>query len=201
MRLVSLAAVALVAVAFNPGVVQAQHGGPPTAAAHRQQNPDNEKETKRCAEMSEEERRATLRCQTEEERREDEYARIQAEREERERPTRTSFLKWIHVDGLWIANNVGLKSYGLIGTHVAVMEVGRLQFYGPPGVMLIMDRDGDSWRARPGLTWGFSLRLTDARLPGTQKNVGLFLNLAKVWTTGSVRSGRDMIGFSMTLGD
>lgn len=203
MRVARVEAIVGMVLLVSPAIAYAQQtavGRLPVVERDRHQAGAIEEEVP-CADLPEEERRATLRCQTDEERREDEYARIQREREEREQPERTSFLKWIHVDGLWMANNIGLRSYGVIGTHVAVMEVGRLHLYGPPGVMLVMENDGEAWRARPGLTWGFSLRLADMRLPGSTKNVRLFLNVAKVWTTGNVRTGRDMMGLSFTWGD
>src|SRR5688572_28810602 len=58
------------------------------------------KEESYCASLPEKQRRATEKCKTEEERREDDYQRRVAERLEREKPRRTSFLKWLHVDGL-----------------------------------------------------------------------------------------------------
>jgi hypothetical protein len=179
---------------------QVEQTGTSSSPDQQAQKDDKERRETPCSEMAEDERRETTRCMTDAELRQADYEKLQREREERERSTRTSFLKWIHVDGLWTATEFNRRSFGLIGTHVAVMEFGRLHLYGPPGVMLVMERSGESWRARPGLTWGLSVHLTDVTMPGSQKRAGLYLNLAKLWTTGNFRNGRDMIGLSMTWG-
>lgn len=163
---------------------------------------------KPCSELSEKERRVTERCKTDQERREDEQKKRLAEIEEAERPARSSFLKWLHVDGGWVQSSNSTVFQGLIGTHICVFETGRLQIYGPPGIMLIRQRTGPSeHRLQAAFTWGFSIRLFDARFPGTSRNIRVFGNVAKVWSGGSrdasslsARSGIDMIGLSVTFG-
>ena len=81
--------------------------------------------------------------------------------------------------------------------------MGRLQVFGPPGVLLLSvpDVNGDR-RLTLGYTWGLSVRLTDVALFGRSKDMTLFLNVSKVWTaTGAdsqgTGSGYDMMGFSI----
>lgn len=112
---------------------------------------------------------------------------------------RTSFLKWVHVDGLWIPAANQLDSFGVIGTHLTVANIGRLYIYGPPGVMLIRQRNGEQWMLRPAFTWGFSFYLKDLTVPGSGRTVQLFVNLTKVWTEGDQRNGMDMVGLSVTF--
>jgi len=152
----------------------------------------------RCEKLPEEERRRTVECQTDAEQREDAYKKRLAEQLAKERDSRTSFLKWIHVDGLWVPTELGASTYGIIGTHIIVAEIGRLALYGPPGVMLLASREGDTWRMRPAFTWGVSVYLTDFRWPGSREEARLFLNVGKVWTTGDYRTGMDMAGLSVT---
>jgi hypothetical protein len=152
----------------------------------------------RCASLNETERRKTEACKTDEERREDEYEERLKAREEKERPTRSSFLRWVHTDGLWIPTESGNPTFGLIGVHVAVAKVGRLHIYGPPGVIVLRQRTQHGWMFRPGFTWGVSIYLTDVRFPGTSRAALLFANLTKCWTHGDQRNGMSMAGLSVT---
>lgn len=148
--------------------------------------------------MPEGERRKTDACKTDEERRWDDYERRQKEAEKKERISRTSFLKWMHVDSLWVPTVLGATTYGLIGAHLAVANVGRVYFYGPPGFMLLLEDGGTSRRVRPALTWGISVHLTEFRVPGTSRDAQLFVNLARCWTVGDASGGLDMGGLSVT---
>ena len=120
-------------------------------------------------------------------------------RDSQELSRRTSFLKWLHVDGLWVPAANQLDSVGVIGTHLTVANIGRLYIYGPPGVMLIRQRNGDQWMLRPAFTWGFSFYLKDFSVPGSGRTVQLFVNITKVWTEGDQRNGMDMVGLSVTF--
>ena len=90
-------------------------------------------------------------------------------------------------------------TYGLIGAHFTVANVGRVYFYGPPGVMLLLlpGENGDR-RWQPALTWGLSIRLIDIRFPGATHPSRLFANFAKCWTGTDQRFGIDMAGLSLT---
>ena len=158
---------------------------------------DKPPQTEKCAKLPEEKRRATDECKSEAERRRDDYERRMKQAEEKERPERTSFLKWLHIDGLWTTTSLGERTYGLIGAHLAVVKIKRLYLYGPPGVMLLVNNP-DGQRIRPALTWGFSIQLVPIRLPGTTREMELYLNLAKCWTSTSSQGGLDMAGLSVT---
>src|SRR5262245_10206219 len=110
----------------------------PTSAQTPTDSPST-KETQRreeaCAALPEDRRRERTECMTEEERSEADQQRRRKEAEEKERPTHTSFLKWVHVDGMWVPTRLGASTYGLIGSHVVVANLGRIHFFGPPGVM------------------------------------------------------------------
>ena len=156
------------------------------------------KQERYCAKLPEQKRRATEVCKTDEERREDEYQRRVAERLEKEKPTHSSFLKWLHFDGLWTPTTWGSGTFGLVGTHVTIANVGRVNFFGPPGVMLLLEDTGRSRSIRPAITWGISVYLMDFHPPATDNTAQLFLNLAKAQTFGDGRSGMDMAGLSIT---
>jgi hypothetical protein len=83
------------------------------------------------------------------------------------------------------------------------VDIGRIQVFGPPGVMLLTVPDGHGGRQVTfGYTWGLSVRLADLRVAAPTKNVTLFLNVSKVFL-GSVESGAsssrgfDIVGFSI----
>ena len=120
-----------------------------------------------------------------------------------EKPNHSSFLTRVHIDGLWTTTSSGGRLYGVIGSHVSLVDVGRLQVFGPPGVMLLTvpDENGDR-SVTLGFTWGISLRLVDVRVGAPTKNLTLFLNVSKVFlATGENGShntrGFDIVGFSL----
>ncbi|MEK7203764.1 MAG: hypothetical protein AAB627_01655 [Patescibacteria group bacterium] len=162
---------------------------------------------KLCSEMDEKERRKTERCKTDQERREDEQKRHLAEIAEKEKPTKSSFMKWVHLDGYWIQSASSNMFQGLAGMHVVVFEEGRLQLYGPPGIILVRQQvSKEEHQLHFGITWGFSFRLFDIRVPGTDNEVRVFGNLAKVWLQGVNQdipgasiSAIDMVGLSVTF--
>ena len=118
-------------------------------------------------------------------------------------PKHSSFLTRVHLDGLWTSTATGSRSYGIIGSHVSLVDVGRLQVFGPPGVMLLTVPDETGGRrVTLGYTWGLSLRLADVRLGAPTKNMTLFLNVTKVFlasgaAAGSGTKGFDIVGFSL----
>ena len=114
-----------------------------------------------------------------------------------EKPKKSSFLRRVHLDGLWSTTSTQGRVYGLVGTHVTLVDVGRLQVFGPPGILLVsVPSVAGSRRINIGYTWGVSLRLADTRLFGT-KDMTLFLNVSKVWVGGGGGQGLDIIGFSL----
>lgn len=127
-----------------------------------------------------------------------------ASRAAAEKLVKDTFLTRVHLDGLWTSTSTDYRMYGLVGSHISLVDVGRVQFFGPPGVILLSVPDGRGSRAmRPGYTWGISVRLNDMRLFSPTKNVTLFLTVTKVWVTGGTAyerlgpGGYDIAGFSL----
>jgi hypothetical protein len=156
-------------------------------------------EGKACASLPEEKRRQTEACKTEEEKQEDAFQALVEQRADKEKPKHSSFLQWVHFDGLWVPAQSGASSYGLVGAHMTIADVKGANIFGPPGVMLVLDTRNGRQRLRPALTWGVSMHLTDFRLPGTERATQLYLNLTKCWTTGGYESGLTMAGLSVTF--
>jgi len=113
-------------------------------------------------------------------------------------PKHTSFSTWLHADALWVPASTGNDALGLIGGHLTVANVGRMYFFGPPGVMLVRVPSADGTKFSPAFTWGFSFYLIDFHPPGSRHTAQLFVNLTKVWTQGDVRMGMDMGGLSVS---
>ena len=110
----------------------------------------------------------------------------QTARASKEKITKTSFLSRVHLDGGWTTTSSDVRFYGLVGSHISLVDVGRVQFFGPPGVLLLSVPDGTGSRQiRVGYTWGMSVRLADVRLFADRKNATLFLTVSKCWTVGS----------------
>jgi hypothetical protein len=124
-------------------------------------------------------------------------------RVDQEKVHKTSFFSRVHLDGLWSTTSTDLRYYGLVGSHISLVDVGRVQFFGPPGILLLRMPDvSGSHQIRVGYTWGFSVRLVDLKLFGTGKNTTLFLSVAKCWTMGNAADqlnpgGFDIAGFSI----
>ena len=127
----------------------------------------------------------------------------QTARASHEKVTHTSFLSRLHLDGLWSTTSSDVRYYGLIGSHISLVDVGRVQFFGPPGILVLRMPDASgSHQIRVGYTWGMSVRLADVRLFGPTKNMTLFLSIAKCWTFGNTvdrlnPGGFDIAGFSI----
>jgi hypothetical protein len=134
--------------------------------------------------------------------------KTQTERSDREKLEKGTFLSRLHLDGLWTQPQIGgetFRMYGLVGSHISLIDVGRLQFYGPPGIILIRVPDTKGNRQlRVGYTWGMSFRLKDFQFPLTSsRNATLYLNLTKCWlgpvSVGQVSiNGVDFAGFSIS---
>jgi hypothetical protein len=127
-----------------------------------------------------------------------------ASRSAHEKIVKDTFFTRVHLDGLWTSTSTDYRLYGLVGSHISLVDVGRVQFFGPPGVILLSVPDGYGGREmRAGYTWGISVRLNDMRLFSPTKNVTLFLTVTKVWMTGTNSfdrlgpSGYDIAGFSL----
>jgi hypothetical protein len=127
----------------------------------------------------------------------------QAVRADKEKVVKTSFLSRLHLDGLWSTTSSDVRYYGLVGSHISLVDVGRVQFFGPPGILLLrMPTGTGTHQIRVGYTWGMSVRLTDLRLLSPTKNMTLFLSVTKCWTVGNSTDrlrpgGFDIAGFSI----
>jgi hypothetical protein len=119
-------------------------------------------------------------------------------------PKHTAFLSRVHIDMLATQSNMGSRLYGVIGAHISLVDVGRVQFYGPPGVMMMtVPTENGGHRVTFGYSWGASVRLADLRLRSAVNNATLYLNVSKVWMGSSERAasdqrGYDMVGFSIS---
>jgi hypothetical protein len=113
----------------------------------------------------------------------------QAAREDAETPEKhSSFLTRLHLDGAWVTTSSGPRTYGIVGFHVTLVDVGRVQIFGPPGVMLLSaPESGGNRRVTLGYTWGLSIRLADVRLAAPTRNMSLFLTMSKVWVNGGAQ--------------
>jgi hypothetical protein len=131
-------------------------------------------------------------------------AQTAAARADAEKTTKNTFLTRVHLDGLWTSTGSDVRIYGLVGSHISLVDVGRVQFFGPPGVILLSVPDDTGARhVRAGYTWGMSIRLSDVRLFAPTKNLTLFLTITKVWVPGATAydrlqpGGFDIAGFSL----
>ena len=125
-----------------------------------------------------------------------------AQRSSGEAPIRDSFFTRVHIDGLWTTTSTDVRLYGLVGSHISLVDIGRVQFFGPPGVIVLSIPGPRGREIRTGYDWGMSVRLGDIRLFSAAKNMTLFLTMSKVWLTGGtydrlMTGGFDIAGFSI----
>lgn len=125
-----------------------------------------------------------------------------ARRSSEETPVKGSFLTRVHIDGLWTTTSTDVRLYGLVGSHISLVDIGRVQFFGPPGVIVLSVPSPRGREIRAGYDWGMSVRLRDIRLFSPTKNMTLFLTMSKVWLTGGtydglMAGGFDIAGFSI----
>jgi hypothetical protein len=125
-----------------------------------------------------------------------------AQRSNEEASVKDSFLTRVHLDGLWTTTSTDVRLYGLVGSHISLVDIGRVQFFGPPGVLVLSVPGPRGREIRAGYDWGMSVRLRDIRLFSPAKNMTLFLTLSKVWLTGATfdrlaPGGFDIAGFSL----
>jgi hypothetical protein len=121
---------------------------------------------------------------------------VRAECQTRERP---SVLKWVHIDAFWIplSDGGGQSSLGLIGTHIALANIGRVYVYSAPGVLVLHESKQPGWALRVHMTWGVSVYLTDVHVPSMRRTAQLYLNLANVGGRDD-QPGMQMAGLSVT---
>src|SRR5436190_9921195 len=117
-------------------------------------------------------------------------------------PRHSMFLTRMHLDGLAATSQSQARVYGIVGFHLSLVDIGRVQLFGPPGVLLLTVPGELGGRTETiGYTWGLSVRLSDIRLNSRTKNMTLFLNISKVWTgaesAGGNTGGYDIVGLSI----
>lgn len=134
-------------------------------------------------------------------------SQTQQTRSHKEQLIKGSFLSRLHVDGLWAQPEVGSgpRVYGLIGSHISLVDMGRWQFYGPPGIILVAVPTASGRQLRIGYTWGMSYRVHDFRFPwshGKEQNASLFISVTKCWLNAQIGGmnvgGMDLAGFSIS---
>ena len=181
--------------------------GVPAAAQVRSISADRPAAPAKCDWMSEATRRLTSACADRAPARDvsagasakaDQSIRAQRQTVEPSGFSFASFLKYLHTDVLWTPSETGAGLQGLVGVHLVIANIGRVHFFGPPGVMLVTQNTSTGKMVRVASTWGTSIYLIDFRLPGSGQTGRLFLNLGKAWTSGDHRSGINMIGLSAT---
>ena len=113
---------------------------------------------------------------------------------------KSTFLRWLHTDAFWIPSESGHDVRGIVGVHLAIARIGRINIFGPPGFMLVMEGPGGARLARGARTWGTSIYLIDFRVPGSRKMGQLYVNIGKAWTSGDYHSSTsvNMVGLSAT---
>jgi hypothetical protein len=131
-----------------------------------------------------------------------------ATRADKEKPRKSRVWERIHFDTMWFATELGNKSFGMVGMHFTVVEVGRVQIFGPPGIILMsIPAAGGRRQTQPAYTWGVSVRLFDFRFPGIGQHATAHFNLAKAWSIGgadnvtAAKSGMNVGGISFTYRD
>jgi hypothetical protein len=117
-------------------------------------------------------------------------------------PKHSTFLTRMHLDGLAATSQTQGRVYGIVGFHMSLVDIGRVQLFGPPGVLLLtVPGELGGRTATVGYTWGLSIRLSDIRLNSRTKNMTLFLNISKVWSgtesAGGNTGGYDIVGLSI----
>jgi len=172
----------------------------PAAAQVRAVAADRPAAPANCDWMSEATRRLTSSCSRLRSDDADELRRGEPQRQTAEPSgfSFASFLKYLHTDVLWTPSETGAGLQGLVGVHLVVANIGRVHFFGPPGVMLVTQNTSTGKMVRVASTWGTSIYLLDFRLPGSRQAGQLFVNLGKAWTSGDQRTGINMIGLSAT---
>jgi len=124
-----------------------------------------------------------------------------------EQVPRSSFWKHVHLDAGWGSLDYRTHTYGLVGVHLTLPEIGkRVQIFLPPGVMLVSIPDGRGGHAfQPAATVGVSIKMFRFRFPHDRPGTGYF-NLAHAYvingSTGiSMQSTVDLLGLSFSWGN
>jgi hypothetical protein len=129
----------------------------------------------------------------------------QTARTQAENPTKTKWWEHIHLDLFWPMTQLGSSVYGVAGMHATIDVTRRLQVFVAPGMMMLNLPALDGTREWKAATdWGFSYRLIDFKVMGSERMASLHLNFAKAWIFGGPQPGGgrstvDLAGFSVTF--
>jgi hypothetical protein len=114
------------------------------------------------------------------------------------------FFERIHLDGAAMMGSNQQSLFGIAGVHITLVSMGRVHFYGPPGVLFISVRNRNGSRVvEPWFSWGVSLELGKFRLPTNGDILKVHLNVTKNWKWGGesiyvARNGVDMMGVGVS---
>jgi hypothetical protein len=198
--------------AWKASFVRAHNGGEGgwVSTRQRHQRPDPPVWLpEACAELLEDEGPLADGCRAWHEWRRGELSLLLSEqvaqtRAELESPRKSAWWQHVHLDALWPMTQTGSSAYGVAGVHATVSVMNRFQVFLAPGAILMRLPTSDgkqTWSL--GTDWGFSYRMFDFKLPGTQRLSTLHLNIARVWIFGpdAVPLPRELslAGFSLTF--
>lgn len=131
---------------------------------------------------------------------------IRTKTESLEIETKTSWMNLLHFDFGYTTPSMGTRSYGLVGLHTSLPEIGRVQISIPPGIMVVSIPTTNGWVISPATTWGVGVRILNFNFPRTTKSIKLHINFLKIWMFGSntgssklgIKNSMDVVGFSIT---
>jgi hypothetical protein len=133
-------------------------------------------------------------------------ALLEVERIRNESQAKSLFEQRIHLDGLWpIASVDSYKYGGIFGVHLTILNLGRVEIFGAPGVMLMsLPDDAGGRQYQVGIDYGFSLRLFEVPSLYSGKsfvlnaNVAMVKLLANIKNIPGVKTQTTIVGFSLT---
>jgi hypothetical protein len=124
---------------------------------------------------------------------------IQQRKDERRH---TKFFERIIFDGAHMVSskNSHKQPIGYVGMHVSLFHIGRVHLFGPPGVLVLKNPNG---QIKYAFSYGASIALKHFPFSQTKTAV-IYANLMKVWlhnpeSTEAMRSGLDMVGISISF--
>jgi len=137
-------------------------------------------------------------------------AKTQVAQVKQEKQDHSSFLKYVHFDGLWTVAQFDTKyrtqqPFGILGMHVAIPMPGykRLQIIIPPGAMVFTYPYGRERKWAPGATFGGGLKLFefDPRIVSSRAALHLNFVRAIIPIEENIKTQISMVGGSVTFGN
>jgi hypothetical protein len=117
---------------------------------------------------------------------------------QQEAPTKSTWWRHLHLDGLSSTTQSNISAVGLFGAHFTIDVAGRLQLFAAPGILVVsvpnLRGERDLW---PATDFGFSYRLFDLG------RASIHGNLVHAWMIGNraalVNPNLVLAGFSITF--